>query len=163
MTWPVTLRSPHQPASAPLPWSAGGYPLRELADELRRSLIPRCPDETLRRRGRRQGDYGHLSCRLPEMIALPRPGTTRCHCRLPQPGGAGVFPGEAARPRPGGGILGTTDEKAARQRARQEDERVNTARRLALAAIAVLVATASLTSFAESYRGLYVWSLRTRA
>ncbi|HUK67914.1 MAG TPA: DUF2637 domain-containing protein [Streptosporangiaceae bacterium] len=35
---------------------------------------------------------------------------------------------------------------------------MNTARRLALAAIAVLVATASLTSFAESYRGLYVWS-----
>ncbi len=35
---------------------------------------------------------------------------------------------------------------------------MNTARRLALATIAALVATASLTSFAESYRGLYVWS-----
>jgi Protein of unknown function (DUF2637) len=32
-------------------------------------------------------------------------------------------------------------------------------RRLALAAIAILVAAASLVSFAESYRGLYVWAL----
>jgi Protein of unknown function (DUF2637) len=35
---------------------------------------------------------------------------------------------------------------------------LRTPRRAALAAIAVLVAAASLTSFAESYRGLYAWA-----
>jgi len=35
---------------------------------------------------------------------------------------------------------------------------MSAARRAALAGIAILVAVASLTSFAESYRGLYAWS-----